>query len=218
MPLAQTNATTCTTCGAQIETSEGVGCMVCLLRIGLDSAPPDDNPETTSPFSNDLFGPYQIAHRDDGSLCELGRGAMGVTFRAIDASLERPVALKIIQADLGHGAEARERFMREARAAAGLRHPNIATVYHFGVREETGQCFYAMELVEGETLDVRVRRLGPLDAQTTIAIALSGYRSIGRSGKKPARPSRFEARESDDRGQGRRRRSFQSRRRHRESD
>ena len=71
-----------------------------------------------------------------------------------------------------HSAEARERFMREARAAAALRHPNVATVYQFGVREETGQFFYAMELVEGETLEERVRRLGPLDVLTTIDIAL----------------------------------------------
>ena len=46
--------------------------------------------------------------------------------------------------------------------AAAFRHPNIATVYQFGIREETGQCFYAMELIEGETLEARVRRTGPL--------------------------------------------------------
>src|SRR5438045_9344656 len=62
--------------------------------------------------------------------------------------------------------------MREARAAAALRHPNVATVYQFGVREETGQFFYAMELVEGETLEERVRRMGPLDVLTTLDIAL----------------------------------------------
>jgi TolB-like protein len=98
---------------------------------------------------------------------------MGVTYRAIDKALDRPVALKIINADRqSHSAEARERFMREARAAAALRHPNVATAYQFGVREETGQFFYAMELVEGETLEERVRRLGPLDVLTTIDIAL----------------------------------------------
>src|SRR5215475_11150027 len=62
--------------------------------------------------------------------------------------------------------------MREARVAAALRHPNVATVYHFGIREENGQCFCAIELVEGETLETRVRRTGPLDALTTIDIAL----------------------------------------------
>ncbi len=119
------------------------------------------------------LGAYTIEHHADGSAWELGRGAMGVTYRAIDKPLDRPVALKIISTDPGsHSAEARERFMREARAAAALRHPNVATVYQFGVREETGQFFYAMELVEGETLEERVRRLGPLDVLTTIDIAL----------------------------------------------
>ena len=98
---------------------------------------------------------------------------MGVTYRAIDTSLKRPVALKLIDSEwVKRGAEARERFMREARTAASLRHPNVATVYHFGIREENGQCFCAMELVEGETLETRVRRTGPLDALTTIDIAL----------------------------------------------
>jgi serine/threonine protein kinase len=98
---------------------------------------------------------------------------MGVTYRAVDTSLKRPVALKLIDSEWAkRGAEARERFMREARTSASLRHPNIATVYHFGIREETGQCFCAMELVEGETLEMRVRRTGPLDALTTIDIAL----------------------------------------------
>src|SRR5262249_4568188 len=88
-------------------------------------------------------------------------------------ALDRPVALKIINTDgRSRNSEARERFMREARAAAALRHPNVATVYQFGVREKTGQFFYAMELVEGETLEERVRRLAPLDVLTTIDIAL----------------------------------------------
>ena len=111
------------------------------------------------------FGVYEIDRREDGSLYELGRGAMGVTYRATDTSLQRKVALKIIKTDIAErSADARERFMREARAAAALRHENIATVYQFGMRLETGQYFYAMELIEGETLDERVRRAGPLDA------------------------------------------------------
>jgi serine/threonine protein kinase/tetratricopeptide (TPR) repeat protein len=119
-----------------------------------------------------LFGVYEVDCYADGSLCELGRGAMGVTYRATDTSLQRKVALKIIKTDIAErSADARERFMREARAAAALRHENIATVYQFGMRLETGQYFYAMELIEGETLDERVHRAGPLDARTTIGIA-----------------------------------------------
>jgi serine/threonine protein kinase/tetratricopeptide (TPR) repeat protein len=97
---------------------------------------------------------------------------MGVTYRAIDTSLQRKVALKIIKVGTGRGsAEARERFLREARAAAALRHENIATVYQFGIREDTGQYFYAMELIDGETLEERVRRAGPLSVRITIDIA-----------------------------------------------
>jgi TolB-like protein/Tfp pilus assembly protein PilF/tRNA A-37 threonylcarbamoyl transferase component Bud32 len=97
---------------------------------------------------------------------------MGVTYRATDTSLQRKVALKIIKIDIAaRSADARERFIREARAAAALRHEHIAAVHQFGMRLETGQYFYAMELIEGETLDERVRRDGPLDARTTIVIA-----------------------------------------------
>jgi serine/threonine protein kinase/tetratricopeptide (TPR) repeat protein len=113
-----------------------------------------------------------IETHEDGRAWELGRGAMGVTYRAVDTSLQRPVALKIVKAEFAaRGAEARERFIREARAAASLRHPNVATAYQFGIDEETGKSFYAMELVEGETLEDRVRRCGPLPVDTVVEIA-----------------------------------------------
>ena len=143
--------------------------MVCLLRVGLTG---DDEPTDGSIAATDEhFGIYVIDRRDDGSLCELGRGATGVTYRATDTSLQRKVALKIINMELGaRSSDARERFMRGARAAASLRHENVATIYQFGIGEDTGQCFYAMELIEGETLEERVRRTGPLDASTVITI------------------------------------------------
>src|SRR5437016_2175429 len=164
----------CPECGTRLEGgfSRNLGrCMICLLRVGFDDAEePDEAPLS---YVADRLGNYRIERRDNGTHWKLGRGAMGVTYRAVDTSLQRPVALKLIDSDwVKRGAEARERFMREARAAAALKHPNVATVYHFGIREETGQCFCAMELVEGETLEMRVRRTGPLDALTTIEIAL----------------------------------------------
>ena len=164
----------CPECGTRLEGgfSRNLGrCMICLLRVGFDDA--EEPNEAPLSSVSDRLGNYRIERRDDGSLWELGRGAMGVTYRAVDTSLQRPVALKLIDSEwMKRGAEARERFMREARTAASLRHPNVATVYHFGIREENGQCFCAMELVEGETLEMRVRRTGPLDALTTIEIAL----------------------------------------------
>src|SRR5262249_26296658 len=121
----------------------------------------------------DRLGNYRIERGDDGTAWELGHGAMGITYRAIDTSLQRPVALKLIASEwVKRGAEARERFMREARTAASLRHPNVATVYPLGIREENGECFGGMDLVEGKTLEARVRGTGPLDALTTIEIAL----------------------------------------------
>ncbi len=172
---AQANsAAVCPECGTRLEGgfSRNLGrCMICLLRVGFDAA--EESNEAPLSSVTDRLGIYRIERRDDGSLWELGRGAMGVTYRALDTSLQRPVALKLIDSEwLKRGAEARERFMREARTAASLRHPNVATVYHFGIREENGQCFCAMELVEGETLEMRVRRTGPLDPLTTIDIAL----------------------------------------------
>jgi serine/threonine protein kinase len=163
----------CETCGSPIGTTSAgdLGCIACLIATGLDAEP--EQGDTAFASEPDQLGAYTIEHHPDGSAWELGHGAMGVTYRAIDKALDRPVALKIINTDRGsHNAEARGRFMREARSAAALRHPNVATVYQFGVREATGQFFYAMELVEGETLEERVRRLGPLDVLTTIEIAL----------------------------------------------
>src|SRR5580765_5701336 len=173
MSAVTKSARVCETCGSPIDTTSAgnLGCIACLIGTGLDA----ESEQSDIAFASvpDQLGAYSIEHHADGTAWELGRGAMGVTYRAIDKALDRPVALKIINTDRGSdNAEGRERFMREARAAAELRHPNVATVYQFGLREETGQFFYAMELVEGETLEERVRRLGPLDVVTTIDIAL----------------------------------------------
>src|SRR4030095_16184719 len=140
MQTQATRAATCPECGTRLEGgfSRNLGrCMICLLRVGFDDA--EKREETLFATVADRLGNYRIERRDDGSLWELGRGAMGVTYRALDTSLRRAVALKLIASEwVKRGAEARERFMREARTAASLRHPNIATVYRFGIREETG--------------------------------------------------------------------------------
>src|SRR5207247_3534885 len=173
MPALSKSVHVCKTCGTLTETTSAghLGCIACLLDIGLD--PEVTERDSAFEMAPEQLGAYMIEHHADGSAWELGHGAIGVTYRAIDKALDRPVALKIININLGsRSAEARDRFLREARAAAALRHPNVATVYQFGVREKTGQFFYAMELVEGETLEERVRRLGPLHVLATIDIAL----------------------------------------------
>src|SRR6516165_959268 len=166
---------TCPKCGGVLEkTPSGeLGCMSCLLRAGIGSEEETLHDSMPDAVEGGLrFGVYEIDCREDGTMYELGRGAMGVTYSATDTTLQRKVALKIIKIDIAErSADARERFMREARAAAALRHENIATVHQFGMSLETGQYFYAMELIEGETLEERVRRAGPLDARTTIDIA-----------------------------------------------
>jgi len=159
--------------------------MFCLLHAGIGSEEETVHDSTPDTFEGGVrFGVYEIDCHTDGSLCELGRGAMGVTYRATDTSLQRKVALKIIKSDIAErSADARERFVREARAAGALRHEHIATVYQFGMCLETGQYFYAMELIEGETLDERVHRAGPLDARTTIGIAQQVTSALGAAEK-----------------------------------
>jgi TolB-like protein/Flp pilus assembly protein TadD len=90
------------------------------------------------------------------------------------------VALKVIDvpAAVRTSQTVRERFLREARAAAALRHPNVAAVFQFGASPDGSHCFYAMELVEGETLETRVRRDGPLDTKLAFEIAIQISRAL----------------------------------------
>src|SRR5258708_4529534 len=97
-----------------------------------------------------IHPPFSIARREDGTCLELGRGAMGITYKATDTQLGRIVALKVINATYLGDPIARQRFLAEARAAAQLHHSNVAGVYH--LRAEGEDIFYAMEFVEGETL------------------------------------------------------------------
>jgi len=139
----------------------------CLLLAGLGEPGPEGR----------RFQHYEVCLREDGSLDELGRGAMGVTYHALDVNLGSPVALKIISVRYSGNLQARERFRGEARVAAQLRHPNVASVFHFG-ETEAGQCFYAMELVEGDTLETRVRREGPLPASVALEVASQVARAL----------------------------------------
>jgi serine/threonine protein kinase len=81
---------------------------------------------------------------------KLGEGGMGVVYKAEDTKLERTVALKFLAAHLLNDEEAKARFLREAKAAAALDHPNICTVYEIG--EAEGKTFLSMAFIEGEPL------------------------------------------------------------------
>src|SRR3954463_15287356 len=99
---------------------------------------------------------------------ELGRGGMGIVYLARDVQLDRDVAIKVLPTHLAHNASARERFLREARTAAGLSHPHIVPIHRVG--EAGGFVFFVMSFVEGETLGERLRTRGPLPPADAVRI------------------------------------------------
>jgi hypothetical protein len=107
------------------------------------------------------LGPYRV-------LRVLGVGGMGVVFLAEDPQLQRRVALKTMKPSLAASASARQRFLREARAAAALGHDHIVTIHQVG--EDQGVTFLAMQLLQGETLDDRLRRQGQLPPAEVLRI------------------------------------------------
>jgi hypothetical protein len=129
---------TCPSCGNEFSGAMEF-CPVCMLRKGLaggvesgESSASQDTVKPTPVEADRRFDHYELVTGEDGKPVELGRGAMGVTYKAVDVDLRCPVTLKIIS-DRYLGDEwARLRFVREARAAASIRHPNIASVLHLG--------------------------------------------------------------------------------------
>ncbi len=123
-----------------------------------------------------IFDHYEVLTRDDGALFELGRGAMGITYKAFDTSLRIPVALKVINATYLNSEVARQRFIREARSAAKLRHRHVASVFHLGTEGDTW--FYSMEFIDGETVDSLIKRHGPLSPVVALTIAAQVARAL----------------------------------------
>ncbi|HEV3209907.1 MAG TPA: hypothetical protein VGY91_06545, partial [Chthoniobacterales bacterium] len=157
---------TCPSCGNELSGAME-SCPVCLLRgaAGGESASSevDDSTfgaergseETGLASRARRFENYEVMLDEAGRPIELGRGAMGITYKAYDVDLRVPVTLKVISERYLGDESARLRFLREARAAASVRHPNVASVFHLG---RSGQDhFYAMEFVEGETLESLIK-------------------------------------------------------------
>ncbi len=119
-------------------------------------------------FARRLVGRYRLVER-------IGKGGMGEVWRATHPGLRRDVAIKILRSDRATP-EQIARFEAEIAALSELSHPNIVRVYDSGVTDD-GLCYFAMELLRGETLAARVRRAGPLDAET----ATSVMRQVGRA-------------------------------------
>jgi len=122
------------------------------------------------------YAHFEVEVGADGFPAELGAGAMAITYLARDTVLNSEVALKVIDRRVAQNPGARSRFLREARAAANIRHPNVARVTYYG--EQDGECFYAMELVKGETLEARVRRDGPMPLALALEVIEQATRAL----------------------------------------
>jgi serine/threonine protein kinase/Tfp pilus assembly protein PilF len=173
-------AETCATCGRPLTQVGPKGeCLRCLVGLGFLA----DGEEMERPAGRGRLipGPLKYAHFEveigaDGFPVELGAGAMAITYRARDTVLNSEVALKVIDRSVAQNPGARSRFLREARAAANIHHPNVARVTFYG--EQDGECFYAMELVHGETLEARVRRDGPMSLDVALEVVEQAARAL----------------------------------------
>jgi Protein kinase domain len=151
-------------------------CPVCMLHKalagGVESGESSVSEEAVKPTISEQtlqrFEHYELVTDEDGKPVELGRGAMGVTYKAFDVDLHCPVTLKVISEKYLGDESARLRFLREARAAASVRHPNVASAFHLG--RTGGSYFYAMEFVEGETLEKLIKRSGRLGVKLALEI------------------------------------------------
>ncbi|MCX5645900.1 MAG: serine/threonine-protein kinase, partial [Phycisphaerae bacterium] len=155
----------CGKCGAELtEVGPERLCPACLLEGGLGegSAVTGRPTEAVLPVSDSApetavtsFGDYEL-------LEEIGRGGMGIVYKARQVSLDRTVAVKVLLSGRLAGPEFVQRFRTEAAAAASLQHPNIVAIHEVGFRE--GQHFFAMDYVEGRSL-AQITRDGPLPAR-----------------------------------------------------
>ena len=114
---------------------------------------------------------YQITEK-------LGQGGMGVVYKATDTRLDRTVALKFLPPHLGTDAEANTRFIREAKAASALDHPNIGTIYE--IDEIDGQSFIAMAYYPSQTLKDKIEQ-GPLSIDEAIDITVQIAEGLGKA-------------------------------------
>ncbi len=121
-----------------------------------------DTPFPASPPGTIISGKYRIIE-------QIGRGGMGLVFKAEDIRLRRDVALKFLPPDLMHDSRARERFVQEAQAASALDHPHICTIHEIGETDD-GRMYINMACYEGESLKDRIDR-GPLEPAEAVSVA-----------------------------------------------
>src|SRR3989442_15337755 len=121
-----------------------------------------------------MIGRQVATYRVDA---KLGEGGMGVVYRAVDVTLDRPVALKLLSTDLARDPDLIERFRAEAKAQANLNHTNIATLYSF--LQVEGTSLIVMEYVDGETFDQMIRRRGPIPHEESVPLFKQALLGIG---------------------------------------
>jgi eukaryotic-like serine/threonine-protein kinase len=127
------------------------------------------------------FQHFEVLQKEDGSLFELGRGAMGIIYKVFDTNLHCHVALKVIKSAYLNSETAQQRFLREAQAAAAIRHPNVASVSHLG--READNYFYAMEFVDRETVEAFIKREGAVPPIMVLKIAAQVARALAAAQK-----------------------------------
>src|SRR5258705_6718544 len=171
---------TCAICGRQLTQVGPKGeCLRCLADLGFLSGSQEPGKSDTGrrlmpgPLKYDQF---EVEVGADGFPIDLGAGAIAITYRARDTVLNSFVALKVIDRKVAEMPGVQSRFLREAPAAAQIHHPNVARVSHYG--EQDGECFYVMELVEGETLETKVRRDGPLPLALALEVTEQAARAL----------------------------------------
>lgn len=153
----------CSKCAAPLKTEEGVSVTKTLIT-----------PKESLQKGSTVAGRYTIIE-------ELGRGGMGVVYKAEDTKLKRTVALKFLPSELTHIPEVHDRFTREAQAAAALDHPNICTVYEFDQADETS--FISMAYIDGQSLRKKIES-GPLELEEALKIAIQVAEGLQEAHKK----------------------------------
>jgi len=155
----------CSKCGTPIHPSKEI--FISQTRTIL-------RPMEELPSGTKLAGKYKIIEI-------LGRGGMGIVYKAEDTKLKRSVALKFLPPELIQNEEVRERFVLEAQTAAALSHPNICTIHE--IDEEEGKSFIAMEYVEGQTLRAKIEK-GPLELDEAMNISIQVAEGLEEAHKK----------------------------------
>lgn len=159
------NTRPCPRCGSEMA---GLVCRHCALGLALAAPESDAATEAGEVRASKIFAHFVVEQHPDGSLVELGRGGMGITYKALDRHLRVAVALKVIAPGYAYEPAARQMFLREARAAARIRHWHVGSIVY--LHEDPAEIFYAMEFLRGETLQKWMESRTPLAPAAALEI------------------------------------------------